>query len=254
MDPSLIKLHLRRGRALLRLGHLSQAYESYQKASDVPVLKTSNISEKEAITVRADGKNGLKSVASARSAIRRLGQLESGADFHGALTLLEDLGSTCPCCLLVLTSKCRTLCHLERWGEAKDCAEAFVCNAHVSILKLAAHPNALLPAPSVDRLTWEEKQGKNIVIVDTEAVIQAILCMGPGLSETYLLALKNLDLNRSCSADVMTRIMLILDELAQFLRAAIHCQIEAAAALGGVVDLGESIDMDYSTFIMDNRT
>lgn len=201
--------------------------------------KQLNTTEKEVLTVRADGKNGLKTVASARSAIRRLGQLESAGDYHGTLGLLEDLGQSCPCCLLVLTSKCRTLCHLERWGEAKECAEAFVCNAHISILKLAAHSNALLPAPSVDRLSWIEKQGKNIVIIDTEAVIQAILAMGPGLSETYLLALKNLDLNRNCSADIMTRIMLILDELSKFLRASLHCQIESAAA-GSIIDLGES--------------
>ena len=238
MDPSLIKLYLRRGRALLRLGHLSSANDTYTTASEI-ICKNMGISEKEINQVKNDAKNGLKTVIGARSAIRRLGQLESGGDYQNALSLLDDLGNTCPCCVLVLTSKVRTLCRLERWIEAKEVAEDFVCNIHLSILKLASHPLAVLPAPVVDRLIWEEKVGKNIVNIDTDAIIQVLLAMGPGLSEVYLLALKNTDLNRNCSADVMTRILLILVELSKYLKETSACQSDSMSNDTPTTDRGK---------------
>ena len=41
--------------------------------------------------MRADAKNGMKALASARSSMKRLGQLEMSGDFQGVLTLLSDL-------------------------------------------------------------------------------------------------------------------------------------------------------------------
>ena len=240
VDPNLVKLHLRQGRALLRLGHLTHANEAYSKACD-DSTDFKGFSSIDIIQIRTDGKNGLKSVLSARSAIRRLGQLESRGDHIGALNLLSDLSSTCPCCLLVLTAKCRALCKLERWNEAKEFAEQFACYTHVSILKLAAHPHIVLPGPTQGSLIWEERIGKNIVNVDTEAVVQILLSMGTGLSEVYLLALKNLDLNRNCSADIMTRIAVILDELSKYLQCTSHFHSSSLSAATGTVagDLGE---------------
>ena len=262
MDPSLVKLHLRRGRALLRLGHLTHASDAYSKASEITSsgsgpnsVKTNfvpGLSEKEINDIKADAKNGLKSVLSAKSAIRRLGQLESEGDHVSALNLLTDLSGTCPCCLLVLTAKCRTLCKLGKWSEAREIAEHYVCTAHISILKLAAHPHIVLPGPMKEKLVWEERIGKNIVIVDTEAVVQAMLSMGSGLSEVYLLALKNLDLNRNCSADIMTRIVLILEELSKYLKCTNHfpsstssisTSLNSSTSLG---DLGERSSPSYS--------
>ena len=260
MDPYLVKLHLRRGRALLRLGHLTHATDAYSKASEiagsgpgsgpnsVKINVIPGLSEKEIIDIKADAKNGLKSVLSAKSAIRRLGQLESDGNHDGALNLLTDLSGTCPCCLLVLTAKCRTLCKLGRWSEAKEIAEHYVCTAHVSILKLAAHPHIVLPGPLIEKLIWEERIGKNIANVDTEAVVQAMLAMGAGLSEVYLLALKNLDLNRNCSADIMTRIILILEELSKFLKSTSHFPSSSTTSISTSLDnsiplgdLGEQI-------------
>lgn len=214
---------------MLRLGHLLHASESFFKASEA-TASASVKDDKELASVRNDGKNGLKSVAGARSSFRRLGQLESSGDSQGALVLLEDLISTCPCSLLVLTSKCNALCRVSRWSEAKACADEFICNAHSSVLRLAAHPNAQLPAPSIDRLAWIEKVGKNIVSVDTAAVVQSLLVMGPGLAEIYLSALRNLDFNRTCCSDIMTRILLIFDELVKILKASLIVSVTADKA------------------------
>ena len=41
--------------------------------------------------MREDAKNGMKALASARSSMKRLGQLEMAGDYQGVLTLLSDL-------------------------------------------------------------------------------------------------------------------------------------------------------------------
>lgn len=236
VDPSLIKLHTRRGRALLRLGHLTEAADSFTHACDVS--PTLNVQESDLAAVRADGKNGLKSVVGVRSTLTRLGQLEISEDYTGVLGLVEDLNAQCPRSLLVLVSKCSALNNLTEWGETKECIEDFICSAHSSILRLAAHPSAQLPAPPAERLSWTEKPGKNIVIVDTEAVLQAVLAMGPVLSEIYLVSLKNLDLNRNCSSDVMSRILLIFEELTKFLKSSVKASIPCPDSPPPPLDLG----------------
>ena len=252
VDPSLIKLHTRRGRALLRLGHLTEAADSFTQACDVS--PTLNVQESDLAAVRADGKNGLKSVVGVRSTLTRLGQLEISEDYTGVLGLVEDLNAQCPRSLLVLVSKCNALNKLTEWGETKECIEDFICSAHSSILRLAAHPSAQLPAPPAERLSWTEKQGKNIVIVDTEAVLQAVLAMGPALAELYLISLKNLDLNRNCSSDVMSRMLLIFEELTKFLKSSVKASIPCPDSPPPPLDLGRVPYIlcfaDYSSCLM----
>ena len=178
--------------------------------------------------------------------MKRLGQLENAGDFRGVLNLLEDLSSQCPSCAAVHTSKCNVLCKLQRWSEAKECAEEFICNAHITIQKLTAHNTAVLPCPTSEKLIWVEKvekiekkgENSNInnqnnlnnnqsnsnnsntnlstqysVVVDVSAVVQAVLCMGPDLGRAYLACLKNIDTCPNCCSDVMTHVQLVLTDL-----------------------------------------
>ena len=80
-----------------------------------------------------------------------------------------------------------------------------------------AHPKAKLPAPDADKLTWTEKAGSNAVSVNVAAVVQAILCMGPSLGQSYVAAIKNVEASRNCCADVMSRIAAILSDLSALL-------------------------------------
>ena len=233
LDPTMIKLHTRRGRALLRLGHFSAADEAFHRVLETPTTSSqggsnginSSGEDKELEAAKTDARNGLKALAGAKSSMKRLGQLENAGDYHGVLMLVTDLQLHCPAWPQVHVSRCAALCKLKKWDEAKTVVEDFLCVAHASILKLAgAHPAALLPAPDTNSLAWVEKPGKSIVTVDTQAVVNALLCMGPGLSEVYLQALKNVDATRNCSADVMSRILVILTELLEILKAhqAVH--------------------------------
>jgi tetratricopeptide (TPR) repeat protein len=223
LDPSMVKLHTRRGRALLRLGHFPAADEAFQRVLETaPVGETGagHGEERELEAAKADARSGMKALASARSSMKRLAQLENALDYTGVLMLVADLQLHCPACSLVHVSRCHALCKLQKWGEAKAAVEEFLSTMHASVLRLEAHPSAVHPAPLPDRLTWTEKVGKNIVSVDAEGVVQAMLCMGPRLAEVYAQCIKNVDATRNCAHDVMSRVKVVLDELASLLKAA----------------------------------
>jgi hypothetical protein len=162
---------------------------------------------------KVDARNGMKTLNSARVAMKRLTQLEAAGDYLSVLALLEDLSAQCPSCSVVHTSKCNVLCKLQKWGDAKACAEEFVCSAHISIQKLTAHPKTSLPCPITSRLRWTEKEGSSTVSVEVAAVVQAVLCMGPDLAKPYITALKNIQGCPNSCADAMLHVLVILTEL-----------------------------------------
>lgn len=162
---------------------------------------------------KLDARNGMKTLNSARVAMKRLAQLEAAGDYLSVLALLEDLSAQCPSCPVVHTSKCNVLCKLQKWSDAKACAEDFVCSAHITIQLLTAHPKTILPCPITSRLRWIEKDGSSTVTVEVVAVTQAVLCMGPELSKPYITALKNIQSCPNSCADAMLHVLVLLTEL-----------------------------------------
>jgi hypothetical protein len=168
---------------------------------------------------KADARNGLKTLIAARSSMKRLGQLEQSGDFRAVLALLEDLCAQCPSCAVVHASKCNVLCKLQKWTEAKDCAEDFVCTSHSTIMVLTAHPKAVMPAPIVSRLRWVESAQTNSVAVEVAAVVQAVLCMGAELARPYVIALKNIEGCPNSCSDALLHVLVILTQLSEILSA-----------------------------------
>lgn len=165
----------------------------------------------------ADARSGQKTLIEAKNSMKRLSQLEATGDFQGVLTLLEDLSAKCPSCAVVFTSKCNVLCKLFRWGEAKACAEEFICTAHVTVQRLTAHGKAVLPCPSAQQLQWTEKTKSSTVTVDVSAVVQAVLAMGPDLGKPYVCALKNIEGCPNSCADAMLHVLVLLTQLQQII-------------------------------------
>ena len=176
LDPSMVKLHSRRGRALLRLGHFAPADEAFHRvlesATPAGGAAVGSGDDKELDSAKVDARNGLKAVASARASMKRLGQLETAGDHQGVLFLVSELQGHCPACANVHLARATAMCRLQKWAEAKTAVEEYLTTTHVSVLRLEAHPSAILPAPAADRLAWAERPGKSIVNVDTEAVVQ----------------------------------------------------------------------------------
>lgn len=168
---------------------------------------------------KTDARNGLKTLLSARSSMKRLSQLEATGDLRGVLNVLEELTAQCPSCAVVHTSRCNVLCKLLRWAEAKECAEGFICTAHITIQKMTAHMNAVLPAPAIENLIWSEVTSPDTKItsvkVNVSSIVEIALIMGPKLAQAYLTSLKNIETCPNCCSDVMLHIQVLLSELSQ---------------------------------------
>jgi tetratricopeptide (TPR) repeat protein len=174
-DPSMVKLHSRRGRALLRLGHFAAADEAFHRVLETATpggAAAAHGDDKDLDAAKVDARNGLKAVASARASMKRLGQLEASSDHQGVLFLVSELQGHCPACANVHLARATALCKLQKWADSKTAVEEYLTTTHASVLKLEAHTSAVFPAPTADRLVWEELTGKNIVKVDCEAVVQ----------------------------------------------------------------------------------
>lgn len=207
-------------------GHFIQADKEFKKVLELLLLPNLTLSsyfgylgsEKDLSLLKSDALNGIKMGESMSNNFLRLGEYENKSDYRGILLLLSDLIPQCPGSIQVYVSKCNALNKLHQYEESKTCAELFIYEIHISIQKFNAHRSAIFSSINFDKLKWVEKIGRSIVSVDTESVVQILLCMGPSLSHIYLVSLKNVDSCRNCSADIMTRILLILTELLKILK------------------------------------
>jgi Flp pilus assembly protein TadD len=201
LDSTMLKLHVRRGRALMRLGHLDASRNAFMY-----VLPMEG-------SPREDAQEGLKILKSVKVLVDRLSDLENKLNYSGVLDVTDEILESCPFFHVAHVSRLQALCKLLKFEEAKLHAEKIVCNSHVSIQKLFAHPLARLPAPMIKELEWKEVGVNNIIKADSNAIVQVVLCMGPDMSKYYMKALKNAEAVRNSCGEVMDRISGILYHL-----------------------------------------
>lgn len=217
IDPNFIKVHTRRGRALLKLGMLNEATDAF-----VLVLGWQPPYSDKSIDPTDDNGRGLarqamKQVLLAKTLRDRLaGSAASNA--KQSLQTADELLQLCPFMRQAQAFRARAMCQLHQWNEAKTYMEYCVCAIHTTMQKLSAHPSADLNELSLSALGWHEV-AYGLVRVDMDAVRAAFLSMGPFMARIYLIALKNQDKCRSsCSADVMAKLSELLGELSVTLR------------------------------------
>jgi len=240
IDNTLIRLHVRRARALLRLGHFAAVDECCARVMETPSMgdapfpssstgKLNFTTDQDVELAKSDARKCLKDLSIARNLTKNLSKAESVLDYEGLLSLTDELKEICPQFKIAHISRANALCKLQRWDEAKIFAEYVTCDVHVSIQRLHAHPLATAPAPSATSLLWSECVGNgSMVRINAPQIVQAILCMGPDLAQCYVSALKNVDASRFCCADVMDRMSAILLEVAK------TCTDPRAAAVGSL--------------------
>ncbi len=71
----------------------------------------------------------------------------------------------------------------------------------------------MFPCPGIGSLAWNEIREPPSVQIDISSVKSMVLCMGYELGHTYVIALKNVKASRSCSADVMMKMVALLSEI-----------------------------------------
>jgi len=154
--------------------------------------------------------------------VKQLISSEGQLNYVEALRTAELINKASPFYTVAHVSRANALCELLRYTEAKQFIETTVfCSCQLNFHSLYKHKNAKLTFPNPRLLDWKEKPSNpnnpsstsNIVDIDTDVVVNAILYMGTEFAQIYLITLKNVDANKTCSSNVMEKIANILADL-----------------------------------------
>ncbi len=253
LDPTLVRLHSRRGRALCKLGQLEAATESYTRVLESCSTSTVNnvkahatsgttlsqaaaaaAKAEESTSNREDAKAGLKQLALARDLLvflNRADQKDTSWTHKGGATSsstatttpkemmrkIDELLSICPQMRQAQAFKTKGLVKQGCYVEAKEYVEETIRSSHQSVLALHAHPAASYPVPARALLRWNCYPKNAIKItVDSKALTNFFLIIGSGsgsMAVWYINALKNQDLCRAHSTEVINVLSGVLDAL-----------------------------------------
>ena len=225
-DPTLIKLHCRKGRAFIKLGQLGEAEEAYSRVMEFSSTSISSSSVKssrqqqeievEIEQCKGEAKQGLKQVSSLKGLLVKLDLANVQNDHSQMLAVSQELLEVCPHMKEALVYRVRALNKLTKFNDAKLFAEQSTCAVHSSLAQRFAHPLAAFPTPLVSMLTWKDNAsvgGGPTVAVNVEAIKAVLLCMGPDMAREYVQSLKNTDVSRNCCAASMRQLDIILTGL-----------------------------------------
>ena len=236
MNPNMLRLLDRKGRAQLKLGMLTDAEATFKE-----LLSSCKIAVRLDSQVQKDARIGVKQVEDSRKALDILKKWNS--DNRHALDQVEQLLEICPHMRAAQILKAKFLCNLQKWDEAKTYIETVALGGHETLQRLSCHTRAAFPSPHQDRLIWKyssltKKSGHHIEI-DRYAISNAMLCMGSDMARIYLTCLKNLSVCRNHSSEAMS----ILGQLLIILASTVSDWkwVKASANL-----LKESIDVKTS--------
>jgi len=225
--PHMAKLHVRRGRALLRLGQFDAAEEAFSRVLGLQALDLLAPLERTDADLFIAAQEGLEgNKTNARLGVRDLGRLRQsarvlvGAEGQGkwkeVLRVAEEVLALAPHYRPAQVSKASAL------GESSpdDCkayVEHLVCSTHHSIHALHNPHSDLSPLPAA-ALEWRAVPSlappQGPIRADLASTLKLLLRAGPELSLVYVTALKNITLNRIYSADVMGKLSSLLNDLA----------------------------------------
>jgi len=224
LDSNMVKLLVRKGRALLRLGHFNPAEESFSRVLEFNVRDL--LTPREALdddllqatfdsleNNKSNAKLGLKDLHKLRELTSSLMASEGQMKHREVLKAADDLLKLSPCYRIAHLSKATAMCELLQFDEAKQFVEELTRRTDSTTQRLYAHPSARIPCPRLVDLQWTECKADKSLAADLSAITQFVLCAGSELGRIYLRMLKNVSFNRSYSADVMHKVATLLRAL-----------------------------------------
>jgi tetratricopeptide (TPR) repeat protein len=224
LDSTLIKLHIRKGKCLLRMGHWNAVEAAFTRALELSINEflpivtppmdadTQAAFEQTIDSVKMEAKAGLRDLEKLRNAVKELITAEANMEWEKVLKISDDILRKSLVNRAAQISKAGAFNELNRFEEAKSFMEEITSKAAVSIQSLYAHSKAILPCPNLVDLVWEETKNSGLR-VNIIGIKNMILCMGHDLGYIYLISLKNIKANRNFSAEVMMKILALLGEL-----------------------------------------
>lgn len=226
LDPTLVKLYIRKGKSLMCMGHWNPADQAFSR-----VLEYSSadfLAPKGSVQLDGDGrvvfedsiakakieaKAGLRDLDKLRDAVKELIGAEASMDWEKVVKLCDEILHKSTMHRTAQISKATALNELSRYEDAKSYIEDITLKTPLNIQSMYAYPRAMFPCPGVPSLAWNEIREPPSVQVDISAVKSMILCMGYELGHVYVTSLKNVKASRTCSADVMMKMVALLNEL-----------------------------------------
>jgi tetratricopeptide (TPR) repeat protein len=222
MDPTLVKLQIRKGKSLIKLGHLVPAEAVFRGLLNSQYDHLNHIRssfDKVLDGVKMEAKAGLRELEKIKNTIETLVSNEAKLEFSEVLKVADTILRVCPNHRVVQIAKANALNQLSKYEECKEYIEKLTLNMSLTIAVLYAHAQAKFPLPPISSLEWKESaKVANTIDVDVRAVANIFLCIGFELGTHYLMALKNLPISRSASADVMAKIKIILADVDKILQ------------------------------------
>jgi tetratricopeptide (TPR) repeat protein len=214
IDVNLFKLHLRAGRAHLKLGHFSQAEACFNKVIQMNEFNEKNKDE----VLISEAMETLTNVNDVREILSKVSRNENLGAFDECLRQVDRVLLIAPHCQVACVSKGKTLNQLRKYDVTKSFYEGILAYTHPTILYLKAHPSAKLPLPASDSLSFHlsvhPTEGSDLMLNVTE-VTKAILFLGSELGKVYFSSIKNTSYCHNHSSDVMNIVSSILSNLSK---------------------------------------
>jgi tetratricopeptide (TPR) repeat protein len=236
LDGTLLKLLIRKGKSLIKLGHLAPAETTFQKILHLPsnaifaADPTGGVAYQQLLdSVKLEAKAGLRELEKLKAMIEKLINMdnlgatvkpENGTEM---LKIMENILKSAPNHRMTQITKCNLLLQMNKYQDCKEYIEKIIKTTSQSILFLYAHKMGIFPLPlsSLNTLLeWKENNhsnGTTTIEVHLKIVVNFFLCIGSELAYLYLITLKNLPLNRISSAEMMTKVKELLTELEKIL-------------------------------------
>lgn len=223
IDPNAVKIYCRQGRALIRLGYLSSATASFQAALEISSAfkpgQTNTSSDKKSFD---EAMKHLDIINSLNKLLLALSAKESSDEYYGILHITDELLKTCTHFRVAQVARIRALIKLKRWLEAKDFIEQVTVSLPRSMHLIYAHESIYeslkesesnsSPIIKKTALQWYEDHNSQ-VIINIMNIVHACLCMGSEVAELYIRVLKNQEICRNRSTEVMNHLKKIFIEL-----------------------------------------
>lgn len=231
-DPKLVKLYIRKGKALIKLGHFHPAEKSFLYLLDLQLSYFKDIlteSERKPFehlmeSARLEAKAGLREIEQMKEYIQQLIIAESKLNHLEIVKIAEKILSKSVYHRISQIAKANSLIELQKYDEVKGFLEDIALKTPGNIQTLYCHSKATFPAPKKEDLLWIDgnkssssstslNQLPALVLINSEEIVRCMLVMGSEMAAIYLTSLKNISLNRFYSADIMNKLMVIVARL-----------------------------------------
>jgi tetratricopeptide (TPR) repeat protein len=227
-DPTLVKLHIRKGKALIRLGHFNPADSAFWKILQLNMNEFKDIVadedyliqlEQTLTSAKLEAQAGMREVVKLKESMNKLISAEAKKEYQEVFKIAEDILNRAPFARNAIDAKARALCELQRFESAKEFIEDTILSYPANLRAVHAHPSASATCPLKADLQWTEVKQPPSVVFSLPAVMQLALSMGSTMALIYVQVLKNNALSKNYSADVMQKMFALLEMLSNNLPA-----------------------------------